>query len=205
MVSILQSRIKEWDLIIPQETIFTIIEGDVLKYIPELSEYSIIANIPYYITSPILFRFLHELENKPTEMVILMQKEVGDKILRKKGYNNSYLSLALEFSCEAIKEVCPVEKENFIPAPKIDSSVLSFERKEQYNTLEAKQFLRITSAGFSAPRKKLLSNLANTLHAPKEDLLKTFEWLGILETARAEELGIEKWKELIKKLENKKI
>lgn len=108
-------------------------------------------------------------------MVILMQKEVGDKILRKKGYNNSYLSLALEFSCEAIKEVCPVEKENFIPAPKIDSSVLSFKRKKGYDTHEAKKFLSITSAGFSAPRKKLLSNLANTLHIPKEDLHEVFE------------------------------
>jgi 16S rRNA (adenine1518-N6/adenine1519-N6)-dimethyltransferase len=51
---------------------------------PVLSQFSIIANIPYYITSPILFRFLHELENKPEEMVILMQKEVGDKICEKK-------------------------------------------------------------------------------------------------------------------------
>lgn len=175
MIFILESRIKGGDLIIPEETTFTIIEGDVLKYVPETSAYSVIANIPYYITSPILFRFLHELENKPTEMVILMQKEVGDKILRKKGYNNSYLSLALEFSCETIKEVCPVEKENFIPAPKIDSSVLSFKREKGYDTHEAKKFLSITSAGFSAPRKKLLSNLANTLHIPKEHLHASFE------------------------------
>jgi 16S rRNA (adenine1518-N6/adenine1519-N6)-dimethyltransferase len=94
MVNILNSRIHEKDLVIPEETEFTIIEGDVLKYVPDFSSrdtprristnYSVIANIPYYITSPILFRFLHELENKPEEMVILMQKEVGDKICRKK-------------------------------------------------------------------------------------------------------------------------
>jgi 16S rRNA (adenine1518-N6/adenine1519-N6)-dimethyltransferase len=84
MVNILRSRIHEGDIFIPTETTFQIIEGDVLKHIPQLSNYSIIANIPYYITSPILFRFLHELENKPKEMVILMQKEVGDKICRKK-------------------------------------------------------------------------------------------------------------------------
>lgn len=185
MIYILHSRIKEGDLIIPKETTFTIIEGDVLKYVPDFScrdtpgrvssNYSVIANIPYYITSPILFRFLHELENKPEEMVILMQKEVGDKILRKRGYNNSYLSLALEFSCEIIKEVCLVEKENFIPSPKIDSSVLYFQRKESYNIQEAKEFLRITSAGFISPRKKLLSNLANTLHISKENLHESFE------------------------------
>lgn len=84
MIDILNSRIYEGEIIIPKETIFTIIEGDVLKYIPEIVDYSVIANIPYYITSPILFRFLHEVKNKPDDMVILMQKEVSDKIQRKK-------------------------------------------------------------------------------------------------------------------------
>ena len=248
MVRILRARIEEWDIIIPKETVFTIVEGDVLKYTPwknlsqnledskkwwnlswkssiwasrtedsttseeteiwtqsshfRESSYSVIANIPYYITSPILFRFLHELENKPEEMVILMQKEVGDKILRKKGYNNSYLSLALEFSCGSIEEICLVEKGNFIPAPKIDSSVLYFQKNPEYDTRKAKLFLSVTSAGFIAPRKKLLSNLANTLHIPKERLHMSFEQLWLLETARAEELWIEKWKELIENLEN---
>lgn len=93
-----------------------------------------------------------------------------------------------------------MKKENFIPAPKIDSSVLYFKRKNIYNIPEAKQFLKITSAGFSAPRKKLLSNLANTLHIQKDILHTTFEQLGILETARAEELGIENWKKLIQRI-----
>lgn len=84
MINILNSRIYEKDLVIPEETEFTIIEGDVLKQSPVMASYSVIANIPYYITSPILFRFLHELENKPDEMIILMQKEVGDKICEKK-------------------------------------------------------------------------------------------------------------------------
>lgn len=104
MVNILESRLLEGDLTVSEETDFTIVEGDVLKYVPlevesrkskvesqsqiphpiPCQSYSIIANIPYYITSPILFRFLHELEHKPDEMVILMQKEVGDKILERK-------------------------------------------------------------------------------------------------------------------------
>ncbi|MDD2916631.1 MAG: rRNA adenine dimethyltransferase family protein [Candidatus Gracilibacteria bacterium] len=249
MVHILKSRIAEKDLIIPPETTFQIVEGDVLKYIPsphpnpllkgegikesvsplllgegsgvrgkggilkyvpDLSDrdvprhvstgYSIIANIPYYITSPILFRFLHELEHKPDEMVILMQKEVGDKICEKKGYHHSYLSLALQYSCETIEEICPVLKENFIPAPKVDSSVLYFKRKQEYDAPDAKRFLNITSAGFSAPRKKVLSNLTNALHLPKEALSKIFHDLELLETARAEELDFRKWTEIIEKI-----
>ncbi len=197
MVSILESRILEGDLIIPEETVFTIVSADVLKYVPESWPYSVIANIPYYITSPILFRFLHDLEHKPDEMVILMQKEVGDKICMKKWYKHSYLSLALEFSCETIREICLVEKENFIPSPKVDSNVLYFKRKNSYDSVGARNFLRITSAGFSSPRKKLLSNLAHTLHISKEILSGFFLQLWLLETVRAEEISIDIWRKLI--------
>ncbi len=211
MVYILNSRIHEREIVIPKETTFRIIEGDVLQYVPPLtlspSEereiYSVIANIPYYITSPILFRFLHELESKPNEMVILMQKEVGDKICRKKWYPHSYLSLALEFSCESIEEVCLVAKENFIPAPKIDSSVLYFQRRAEYNRINAKDFLRITSAWFSAPRKKVISNLASTLHISKESLASDFQALGLLDTVRAEEINLITWNKIIEKIEKK--
>jgi len=84
MVRILRSRIAEKNLIISPVINFSISEGDILKYIPEQSEYSVVANIPYYITSPILFRFFYDVEHKPTDMLILMQKEVGDKICKKK-------------------------------------------------------------------------------------------------------------------------
>ena len=82
--------------------------------------------------------------------------------------------------------------------------MLYFQRKEIYNKEEAKQFLRITSAGFSAPRKKLLSNLANTLHIPKDILQKIFAQLEFLETVRAEELDIVKWKQLIECMKQEK-
>ena len=62
---------------------FEIQNIDVLKFFPEESNYKVIANIPYYITSPILRHFLYEVESLPKEMIILMQKDVGDKILGK--------------------------------------------------------------------------------------------------------------------------
>ena len=133
-------------------------------------------------------------------MVILMQKEVGDKICEKKGYHHSYLSLALQHSCETIEEICPVGKGNFIPAPKVDSSVLYFKRKSDYSNEDAARFLKITSAGFSAPRKKVISNLANTLHIPKDVLTSYFQELGLLNTARAEEMDLVIWKKLIEKI-----
>jgi 16S rRNA (adenine1518-N6/adenine1519-N6)-dimethyltransferase len=59
----------------------TIHHIDILHFTPLYERYSVIANIPYYITSPILFHFLYDLENQPNEMIIMMQEEVGEKIL----------------------------------------------------------------------------------------------------------------------------
>ena len=83
MVKILESRIENEELKIG-EVDFQILKQDVLTYNPVFEDYSVIANIPYYITSPILFHFLYEVERRPEHMVILLQKDVGDKI-RKVG------------------------------------------------------------------------------------------------------------------------
>jgi 16S rRNA (adenine1518-N6/adenine1519-N6)-dimethyltransferase len=82
MVRILESRIEDKDFHL-EGTELKINHIDVLKYEPDFSEYDVIANIPYYITSPILRHFLYETENKPKHMVILMQEDVGNKILGK--------------------------------------------------------------------------------------------------------------------------
>jgi len=81
MVEILNDRIKNNDLDISKTKKFLIENIDVLKFFPEEKNYSIIANIPYYITSPILRHFLYDTKNIPEKMVILMQKDVWEKIL----------------------------------------------------------------------------------------------------------------------------
>jgi 16S rRNA (adenine1518-N6/adenine1519-N6)-dimethyltransferase len=75
MIDILHQRIQNNELEL-RKTDFDIIHQDILQYTHKKENYKIIANIPYYITSPILFRFLYEIENPPQEMIILMQKEV---------------------------------------------------------------------------------------------------------------------------------
>jgi 16S rRNA (adenine1518-N6/adenine1519-N6)-dimethyltransferase len=90
MIDILEDRIKNNDFNI-EKINFKINNIDVLKYFPSFEKYDVVANIPYYITSPILRHFLYELENKPENMLILMQKDVADKILDNK--KTSVLSL----------------------------------------------------------------------------------------------------------------
>jgi len=205
MIDILNDRIQNKDLKV-WNTKFEIKNIDVLKYNPEFKEYFVIANIPYYITSPILKHFLYNVENYPEKMLILMQKDVGDKILKwqlkeeeitKKNKNKTSVLSLFVAKKAFVSEILFVWKNNFIPAPKVESSVLLFEKHNLYDDLDDKEFLDFIKKWFSEPRKKLVKNLIkNWLN--KEKLLKTFEELNLDENLRPEDLKLETWIELIK-------
>lgn len=171
---------------------------DVLEYHPDFEKYSVIANIPYYITSPILRHFLYEVETKPDEMLILMQQDVGDKILGKWKNKSSVLSLFIEKKCY-VKEVLLVPKECFHPAPKVESSVLYFEIHDNYKDIDDEKFLQIIKAWFGSPRKKLLKNFDNAWY-DKQKILEIFQRLWISESIRGEDLGIDEWCELVERI-----
>lgn len=197
MVNILNSRIdkKEFENI----SKLSIKNIDVLKFKPEFDEYFVIANIPYYITSPILRHFLYDIKNIPEKMLILMQKDVWDKIILWQDKNwkikTSVLSLFVAKKCFA-REVIFVWKENFIPAPKIESSVILFEKHNLYDFLDDKIFLDFIKKAFAEPRKKLLNNLIKA-GIPKEFILQIFTEKNIDENIRAEDLNISSWCDLI--------
>jgi len=194
MIEILEHRIIQQDLL-TTDIDFRIHNTDVLEFIPKFQSYSVIANIPYYITSPILRRFLYELEYKPEHMIILMQKDVWDKILWKGKQKSSVLSLMIEKKCDVSEELF-VGKENFIPAPKIESSVLKLTVHEKYGEIDDDKFLEIIKIGFSAPRKKLMKNFI-TWGFGKEVIWGYFEKNDFDENLRGEDLGVEEWCSLV--------
>lgn len=131
MIEILESRIenKDFDL---TDIDFHIHKQDILKYVPTTENYSVIANIPYYITSPILRHFLYNSEKKPESMVIMMQLDLGNKILGgKRSTKSSVISLLVEKKSEPF-QVLFVAKENFVPSPKVESIVVLFQSHEEY-------------------------------------------------------------------------
>lgn len=197
MINILEERINtndfHWD-----NTNIKINHIDVLKYMPEFKQYDVIANIPYYITSPILRHFLYETEVKPTHMIILMQDDVWEKILWKGKNKSSVLSLFIEKKCY-VSEVIKVPKECFVPAPKIESSVLMFESHENYNEVDDDFFLKLIKIGFSEPRKKLSKNLIKGGFS-KEKITNLFHTLELWENTRWEDLNVELWIALTKEL-----
>jgi len=187
MIEILEDRFS-WSL-------FQLFQQNILDFIPEFSEYSVIANIPYYITSPILRHFLYDLENTPENMIILMQKDVGGKILWKWKNKSSVLSLMIEKKCRVSQEMF-VWKENFVPAPKIESSVLKFEIHKDFDETNDEKFLEIIKIAFSSPRKKLIKNLI-TWGFEKQKIWDFFRENNFDENIRGEDLSVGEWCKLV--------
>lgn len=193
MIDILKSRLDD-DLDVSGVD-FNINNIDVLQYSPTIRGYYLIANIPYYITSPILRHFLYDVKNKPKSMLILMQKDVWDKILKKNKEKTSVLSLFIEKK-SIVKEVLYVDKTCFIPSPKVDSSVLSFDSINDYDFVDDKTFLDFIKLWFSEPRKKLIKNLSKWWYDKSKisDFL-TKNWFD--ENVRAEDLQLPIWVKII--------
>lgn len=195
MIDILNDRISNNDLKI-ENIDFNITKKDILKYEPEIKKYSVIANIPYYITSPILRHFLYNVKNSPEDMVILMQKEVAEKIMLNFKNKSSVISLMVEKKSD-VSYVLDVPKSFFVPEPKIDSAVLLFNYNNKFEDINDGIFLKIIKIWFAASRKMLIKNFTNAWYE-KDYIIQVFDNLWINLKVRWEDLDIFKWCELIR-------
>ena len=189
------------------DTNLTVISGDVLsvnlpellsEHAPDEKDYSLIANIPYYITAPIIRLFL-ESPSPPKEMLLMVQKEVGQRLAAEPG-SMSLLSVSAQFYADV--EYCfTVPAADFHPAPKVDSAVVKLRlHRVRSSDEEIQKFFRVARAGFAAKRKTLINNLANGLHRDKEEIENVLAKQKIAPTARAQELSIAQWQKLSKTL-----
>ncbi|KKT19752.1 MAG: Ribosomal RNA small subunit methyltransferase A [Candidatus Peregrinibacteria bacterium GW2011_GWA2_43_8] len=180
---------------------FDLIHGNALDFTPPKTPYKLVANIPYYITSPIINHFLREQPSKmrPTQIVLLVQKEVAEKICAKEG-DFSVLSLQVRlFGTPTI--IAKVPAEHFSPAPKVDSAILKIDiQNPRMNETEIMKFFKIVHVGFSHKRKKLINNLSQLANVNKENLKTTFAKLKLDENLRAEHLTTKEWLDLLKSL-----
>lgn len=172
---------------------------DILKTdFPNDKEYDVVANIPYNITSPIVFKIL-EAENIKSA-TLMVQKEVCDRITASPGskdYNG--LTVIVNYYMEVIK-LMNVNKKMFNPVPKVDSAVFKMTRKNKVlSDTEEKLFLKIVKASFQQKRKTILNNLHFTFDVEKSVLSKFLEENSIDPNERAENIGLNKYIELTKK------
>lgn len=182
---------------------FELINADILKInLPKLIEeqkletegYKVVANIPYYITSPIIRLFL-ETKYPPKVMILMVQKEVAERICADAG-QMSLLSVSVQYYAKP-ELLFYVDKKAFYPIPEVDSAVIRITHNlEHAARKESKKFFRILRAGFSAKRKTLSNNLSASLKIEKKVVGGIMKEAGIAMNARAQELSVEDWKKL---------
>lgn len=198
MIKILKETLKDFNNV-------KVVEGDILKfnatnYSLPTTNYKLIANIPYYLTSPLIRKFL-EGENQPEFMVLMLQKEVAQRICAKPG-QMSLLAVSVQFYAEA-KIISTVSKNCFWPSPKIDSAIIKITPRGQTSRptgglTSPDLFFRVVKAGFSQPRKQLAGNLSKILKIEKKEVESWLLKNNIKPTQRAETLSIDDWKNLTK-------
>jgi 16S rRNA (adenine1518-N6/adenine1519-N6)-dimethyltransferase len=173
--------------------------GDILKF--DLTNlplnYKVVANIPYYLTSN-LIRVLSESANSPAMMVLLVQKEVAQRLAASPG-QMSLLALSAQLYYEPTLGPV-VAAELFDPPPKVDSQliILKCRRQPLFADLDTKTFFRLAKAGFAGRRKKLRGSLSAGLRISKTDADKLLAAAGINGDRRAQELSLQDWHKLYK-------
>lgn len=199
LIPVLNHTLKEYDNI-------EIVNGDILKTDmsrlihearqkdPGLGSVKIIGNLPYYITTPIIMKILEEAV--PADSItIMMQKEVAARINAHpstKAYGA--LTVAVRYYCN-VYHVIDVPKEVFVPQPKVDSSVLRLEIRDEkpVDLLDEKNFFICIRGGFNQRRKTLLNSLTGISGMDREQVKKMLDSVGIEPTRRAETLTIEEF------------
>ena len=181
----------------------TVVNQDILQFdLNQLPKnYKVVANVPYYITSKIVEKLM-TAENKPSIAVLLVQKEVAERIAAE-ARNMSILSVSVQIFAEAELDI-EVPRQFFTPPPKVDSQVVVLRTRNNplITPEDQRGFFRIVKAGFSAKRKKLRSSLSGGLGIDKSAVEELLKNAGISPDARAEDLAIEDWKRLLKEWRN---
>lgn len=157
--------------------------------------YKLVANLPYYAANPIVRKFL-EADNRPTRMIVMVQREVARSMLAKPGKMN-ILSVATQ--CYATpKLVCNVPPKAFRPAPSIMSSVVSLTLRDNplVTKVSRQSFFDVVRAGFSAPRKQLRNSLSHGLNVVPDQALALLDAAHIDWRRRAETVTLEEWVDL---------
>jgi len=196
LISQLQEHFSDYDNVV-------IVHGDILhmnveelisQYAPD-GKYKVVANIPYYITAPIIRLFL-ELSTGPSEIILMVQKEVAQRLTAGPG-QMSLLAVSAQYYAD-VEYLFSVPKEDFEPVPKVDSAIIKLKVKSQKSKVSgAEDFFRIVKVGFSAKRKTLANNLANGLQKDKKEIEEILIKQGFSKSIRAQELSIDDWKQLV--------
>lgn len=157
-------------------------------------EYKLVSNLPFNITSLVLRNFLEYLP-KPSKIVVLIQKEVAERVVAEPG-KMSALSVATQlFGNPKIIEI--IEKISFYPEPEVDCAILSIdvysEEQLALKKLQIKPFFELIHHGYAARRKKLTNNLANGYQISKPEVEEKLKQVHLNVNCRPQDLSVKQW------------
>lgn len=201
MVEIISDRFKE-------KTNLTVIHEDILKVdLKELlnnrkksenSKVKVVANLPYYISTPIIMKLL-EQNQIIDEIIVMVQKEVGQRLTAKTGTRVAgAITYAVEFYSDATASI-NVPKESFVPSPKVESAVIKLKIKSKTQNVNKEMLFKVIKTAFSQRRKTLSNALVNGGIVEKNKLEEVLEKAGLEKNVRGENLTLE---DFIKLCEN---
>lgn len=187
----------------------TLINGDILKIDLQQvinehfkgMEIFVCANLPYYITSPVIMRLLEE-KLPFNKIIVMVQKEAGDRLCAKVGTRESgAVTVAVNYYAKA-KKLFDVSRGSFFPNPKVDSCVIGLDltKKDDYNVADEGLFFKMIKSAFAQRRKTILNSVSSGMNIPKDKLSLAIEKAGLSPTARAEALTMEELVTLANKI-----
>lgn len=164
-------------------------------------EFKVVANIPYYITTPIIFKLLN-VKERINSMMFMVQKEVAVRFASKEGTKEYGIpSIMLQAVADvSIAKVVP--KECFTPMPKVDSALMKIELKDKFEICDFGHFSKLVHASFAMRRKTLVNNLTKNFNINKEILINNLKKLNYNENIRPEQISVENYVILSNLLKN---
>lgn len=187
-------------LILHEDILKADVRGMIGKELQDIEDIMVVANLPYYVTTPIIMKLLEE--KLPIRgIVCMLQKEVADRISARPGTKDyGSLSIAIQYYTQA-ETVMIVPKTVFVPQPNVDSAVIRLTRRKEpaVSVVNEDFFFKLIKASFAQRRKTLLNNLTSYLHEGKQkkkEILSALEQAGIDPSRRGETLSIEEFARL---------
>ena len=152
--------------------------------------YKLVANLPYYITTPIIMRFI-ECENRPESITVMVQKEVGDRLVAEAGsaeYGAITAAVRLEGDAPITRTV---SRKMFYPSPNVDSCVVTVKMNDRYASVDKKKVKKLIRAAFAMRRKTLSNNLSAGFGISKKEAADAIAKAGFSADVRGETLDVD--------------
>lgn len=162
-------------------------------------DYVIVANLPYYITTPIIFKFLKEAK-RLKRLIIMVQLEVAERLTAREN-TADYGAITVEIDSVANAKIMRIVKKNmFTPQPKVDSAIVRIDFEEKYDIVDRDVLQSLIKSAFQMRRKTLINNLKNTFNLSSEDYEAILMEMGLEKSVRGESLSTTQFVELANKL-----